>query len=54
VPDLSPAQTPDDVLELVRRAYGDAPEARLRNFMSQLAAFALRMEQGDVVYADAG
>lgn len=49
IPDLSSASSFEDVLELVRNARPEDSPSRLRNWSSQLAAFALRIQQGDIV-----
>lgn len=49
IPDLAGARTPEEVLNQVRQALPDAGENRVRNFASQLTAFVLTMQEGDIV-----
>lgn len=49
IPSLDSASSFEDILEIVRNAKPDESMNRLRNWSSQLAAFALRMQQGDIV-----
>lgn len=48
VPDLSDAKDREAVAELVREAYPDANEGKVRNITAQLHAFRNRMETGDI------
>jgi restriction system protein len=49
VPDLSSASTFDEILAIVREAKPEDSMSRIRNWSSQLASFALRMQEGDIV-----
>lgn len=49
VPDLSSTSGRDEVELLVRDAYPEASDAKVRNVTGQLYAFAHRMKQGDLV-----
>ncbi len=49
VADLSRATTKEAVYELCREGYPEASEAKLRNVMGQLFAFARRIEKGDLI-----
>jgi len=49
IPNLSKAKSKEDVLEIVRAAAPDDSINRIRNRASQVAAFALRINEGDIV-----
>jgi restriction system protein len=49
VPDLKSASSFDEVVEIVRQGSPDDPMGRVRNWAAQLTAFAIRMQEGDVV-----
>lgn len=49
VGDLSAASSRDDVCELVRKAYPDAPDGKINNFTAQLRALRSRIAVGDLV-----
>jgi restriction system protein len=47
--DLGPVSTRDDLSDLVRRAYPDAPLGRVRSYVRQLWAFRHTIATGDLV-----
>lgn len=49
VSDLGKCKSSDDILQTVRSTRPEAREANIRNRSSQLAAFVLRMKEGDTV-----
>ena len=49
VPDLGGAESREAIEEMVREAYPDANDGKIRNFTGQLYAFVSRIKEGDLV-----